>query len=325
MKKKKLLSFAVASALMLPAVIGISGCSCSSSTITTSKARDIYAMSAVSSISYLMENSNEPMALRLDASNRLLASSEATTRPSELSDGDITGIKNCLSMFDSMLIGGGFEQVIVANTATDALLSGYTFEMNISIPTVDAEVDTYKMYFNEIKKETQTKIDDGKQEIEEDTTFEGVVVYGDEKFVVKGEREFEKEGNETSSSIEFITYRNRSETAIVADDQNYVVVEQSVENDEVEYEYAFYSNGVKVQDIELEYEEERNSVEIEFQLVNLTSGAREVTIFRLKKGNESNTIMINYTKNDVNGSITVTIGQNNTYKFVYSNGYEETV
>ena len=66
------------------------------------------------------------------------------------------------------------------------------------------------------------------------------------------------------------------------DENNYVVVEQSSENNELEYEYEIYKNGVKVQKIEIELEKENDKTELEFELVNINSGIKEKTIYKIK-------------------------------------------
>ncbi len=323
MKKKKIISTIIASALIIPAFFGLTACK-SKKKEPIINARDVYAMSALSSVAYLSENSS---ALQTSLNNFEMQSASymtATERPSTLSDSDVTGIYNCLSMFDDVVLGGGFDQSIKNNTSSDNILKDYTFEMNISLATGSGNSEICTMYFDEIDSKTETKLDDGEKEIEVNTRFEGVIVYGTEKFVVNGKREFEVEGKETESSIEFKTYRNSSQTGIVADTNNYVVIEQSLESDEIEYEYTFFKNGQKVQDIELEYEQEKSGVEIEFRLKDISSDVLNQTIFKIKKGTNPNEFVVIFSKNKQNDTIKITKLENNSYTFTYSNEFTET-
>ena len=101
-------------------------------------------------------------------------------------------------------------------------------------------------------------------------------------------------------------------------------VSQSVENNEIEYEYVIYKNGKKIQDTELEFEQERNKTEIEFQFKDTTTGVRQETIFRVEKRANENGYTIRFTKNGKNDTFTAQLTSSG-YKFVYSNGYEETI
>ncbi len=324
MKKKKILPALVMGAMLIPASIGFAGCSCSEGGDATLRARDAYALSALTSISYLSDEGDSLSSAKLNAMRNTLAT-PATARPETLLDADVKGVYNCLSLFDGIVRSGGVDQTIKNNTSTDASLQKYNFVMDISMPDGSGSTTVCKMYFDELGTTTKVEYDDFEKEIEESTTFEGVVVYGNEKFIVEGEREIEKEGNEIENSIEFRTYKNSSVTGIEADRDNYVKVEQSYEDDEIEYEYTFYKDGNPVQDIELEYEEERTGVEIEFQLKDVSTGVRNDTVFRIFKGNNANTFTVRFTKNGNTDNITVTLGVNGAYTFTYSNGYEETL
>ncbi len=324
MKKKKLIPALIMGAILVPASIGFTGCSCSDGDNATLRARDAYAISALSSISYLSEEGDNLSSARLSSVRNTLAT-PATARPTTLEENDVNGVYNCLTLFDRIVKNGGVDQSIENNTSTDANLQKYNFVMDISMPNGSGNTTVCKMFFDELSSTTKVEYDDFEEEIEESTTFAGVIVYGDEKFVVEGEREVEKEGKEIEHSIEFRTYKNSSATGIEADRNNYVKVEQSYEEGETEYEYTFFKNGNPIQDIELEYEEERKGIEIEFQLKDISTGVRKDTVFRIFKGNNANTFTVRFTKNGNTDNITVTPETNGSYTFTYSNGYEETL
>ncbi len=326
MKKKLLITSLLATTLAIPTIMGLTACDgCKEK--NGSSARDAYAMFAVSSISYLAEDGGNARAMRFDDEVVLAAPTSqepATARPEELADSDIVGMKNCLSMFDGMIAGGGFEQTIKDNSSQDPLVSGYPLEMTISLHNGLGEAEEYKMYFREVNTQTEKEIDEEK-EVEVSTTFEGVVVYGGEYFVVEGEREVETEGNETETEIEFITYKNVGTDEIEADRNNYVVVEQSFENTEVEYEYTLYENGRKVQELEIEYEEEKNGTEVSFAWKDLTTGVKNETEYTVRKGTKNGAFVITYEKNGAKSTIDVEVDENGSYTFVYGNGYQEVV
>ncbi len=316
--KNKLLSILLSGAIILTAATGILvACNSSGDKTGAAKARDVYAMSAVSSVAYLTADST--------ATGAKAMAEKATARPDAIAQDDLTGIQNCLDMFDDIIAGGGIDQTIKDNSSTDPLFAEYKFEMTISIPGEKADLSTYTMFFNEIESRTESEIDDdGEDEIEVSTTFEGVLLFGEEIFVVKGSKEVETEGNETETEIEFITYKNVGE-GVQADLRNYVLVSQSFEMGEVEYEYVFVKDGKKVQDIELEYEENRRGVEVSFEIKDLSSGQKRETSFKVKKGNASENFIVEFEKNNVKGKITVTKLADGSYKFIYSNGFEEIV
>lgn len=300
--KKKIFTALAIGALCLPLGLGLAGCGGKSSDVDV-VAKDVYAMSAVSSVMYLDD---------LDAE---AGAQNETTRPSHFTDDDVQGVKNYLEMFNGMLIGNGLEQDVI-NTPSDDKYSGvYNFCMTISVPSVGGETVVYKMYYNEINKETKEEIDDGELELEVSSTLDGVLVFGDEEYEVHGEREFEKEGREEEASIEFTT-RSRTNR------RNYIVVEQSVENDEIEYEYKIYQNGRLVSETEVEMERERNHTEFELQFKD--NGALKAGVYRMYKRDNDDTFVIDYIQNNVRDQILATISAEGVITFTYSNGYIET-
>ena len=299
---KKIFTTLAIGALCLPRGLGLAGCGGKSSDVDV-VAKDVYAMSAVSSVMYLDD---------LDAE---AGAQNETTRPSHFTDDDVQGVKNYLEMFNGMLIGNGLEQDVV-NTPSDDKYSGvYTFCMTISVPSVGGKIVEYKMYYNEINKETEEEIDDGELELEVSSTLDGVLVFGDEEYEVHGEREFEQEGNEEEASIEFTTYSRTNR-------ENYIVVEQSVENDEVEYEYTIVKNGDIVSKTEVEMERERNRTEFELQFKD--NGALKEGVYRMYKRDNDDTFVIDYTQNNVRDQILATISTEGVITFTYSNGHIET-
>ncbi len=330
--KKKVFTLAIVVTILTTPIVSLTACDPVNDNGGIRDARDLYAMSAVSSISYLSENSVTRAAtvgMRASgvtlAAPRKLTADEASqlARPTHIDEQDVEGIQNCLTAFDSILTGGGIDQTVKDNVSEDPLFSDYQFAMTISFPANDAL--SYTLYFNETGNYTETEVDDGEEEREETTTFAGVVAVENELFVVEGEREVEIEGKETETSIEFRTYKNVGTESVQADRSNYVVVSQSVERDEIEYEYTFYKNGKKVQEIELEYEEDRRGAEVSFQIKDMATGVKNETEYEMRKGDTDGSFVVKLEKNGKRDTVTVTQLSPTSYQFRYSNGFEETV
>ncbi len=331
--KKKMITLLTATTMLVSSVVSLASCKDDDQKGggSAQNAREIYAMSAVSSVSYLMNNESGTQATGAADGAMMIApltaasGASGTVRPSGIVDNDVAGIQSCLAMFDNMITDGGVDQTVTENTSEDPRFSAYPLEMKIGLHDVNGNTQSYSMYFREINSETEKEIDDGVEEIEVSTTFEGVIVYGNELFVVEGEREVETEGNETETSMEFATYKNVGSEEVVADRNNYVLIEQSFENTEVEYEYTFYKNGAKVQEMEIEYEQERNGREVSFEWTDVSTGVKNETEYTVKAGATDGTFVVELEKNNAKDNITVTKLAEGGYEFVYSNGYSEVV
>lgn len=309
MKKRNKL-FAIIGSLTLAAALsfGIVGCKDGkgNSGGNAASSKDVYAVSALSGAAYLANTSGV-------SAFSALAAETATERPAEYTDEAVRDVRNCLSMFDSVISGGGINHTIEKNTETEGEYAEYGFVM-----TVNAGGQTVKMYYDELFTESGVEIDDedGTEEYEESTILGGVLVYGEEVFRVDGKREVEKEDGESEFSIEFVTKK---------DDANFVKVcyesEREDGESEISYEYEIYSNGVKVTETELSIEEENGKTEIKFELEARGAGATEYKIVK-KDGSGKFDI-----KREANGRKSYITAEKtaNGYVFTYSNGYTETV
>ena len=301
MKKRKLIIGSLLAAMLAPISLCFTGCK--EEKPFDINAKDVYAMCVISSVEYLK---NIVVAEPQGVSDVVFVNS---VRPSIVDDVDIMGIKTCLSMFDE-IVTSGIKQTTRNNTSNVDGLSRYRFEMEITL-TNNTVSNSYMMYYNEIKTSTEEEIEDAKLEVEVSTLLEGVLVVGDERFVVKGEREFERDGREEESSIEFTTY---------LDNQNYITFEQSVEDGEIEYEYSIFEHGQKIEEMEFEMEKTKRGYEIEFHISNAGTSQIEYQIY---VGNNSKIIVV-LRKNKEKEMITVEQDGNN-YNFIYSNGFSEIV
>ncbi len=305
MKKKRTISIVCALALIAVLTTALVACDKTgdkNKTATKVNAKDVYALSALTGAEYLEKVESGKASAEL-------------TRPDGITDADVNGMKDCLNMFDDILAGGGINQNVAENTDKDGDFKDYPFVMTITVGnTISA-----KMYYREVNTVTETEIDDGEEETEVSTKLEGVMVFGDQKFDVTGEKKIETEGDETETSIEFTT---RSQT----NRDNYVTIKQSVEVEngekEIEYEYEIYENKIKVREFKLEIEEEIGKTEVTFKLK--IENAYADTEYKIVKGDVDGKFRIKYEKGKDKKIIDVEAVEGG-YKLTYKNGYSEII
>lgn len=306
--KKKIISIVCALALIGTMTAALTACDVKGGGGNAAKvkvnANDVYALSALTGAEYLAQTESGA------------TGAAETTRPGVITDADVSGIKDCLNMFDDILAGGGISQNVAENTDKDGEFKEYPFVMTVTVGNTGI---TAKMYYKEVNTVTETEIDDGEEETEVSTTLSGVMVFGDQKFDVTGKKEIETEGNEKETSIEFTTKSNTNP-------RNYVKIKQSVEVEngaqEVEYEYEIYENGEKVREFKLEIEDENGKTEVTFKME--IENAPEETEYKIIKGDVDGKFKIKYEKGKEKGFITVEAVEGG-YKLTYNNGYFEVI
>lgn len=305
--KKKIISIVCALALIGTMTAALTACDVKGGGNTAKvkvNANDVYALSALTGAEYLAQTESGA------------TGAAETTRPGVITDADVSGIKDCLNMFDDILAGGGISQNVAENTDKDGEFKDYPFVMTVTVGNTGI---TAKMYYKEVNTVTETEIDDGEEETEVSTTLSGVMVFGDQKFDVTGKKEIETEGNEKETSIEFTT---KSKTNPL----NYVKIKQSVEVEngaqEVEYEYEIYENGEKAREFKLEVEDENGKTEVSFKME--IENVPEETEYKIIKGDVAGKFKIKYEKGKEKGFITVEAVEGG-YKLTYNNGYSEVI
>lgn len=306
--KKKIISIVCALALIGTMTAALTACDVKGGGGNAAKvkvnANDVYALSALTGAEYLAQTESGA------------TGAAETTRPGVITDADVSGIKDCLKMFDDILAGGGISQNVAENTDKDGDFKDYPFVMTVTVGNTGI---TAKMYYKEVNTVTETEIDDGEEETEVSTTLSGVMVFGDQKFDVTGKKEIETEGNEKETSIEFTTKSK-------ANPLNYVKIKQSVEVEngaqEIEYEYEIYENGEKAREFKLEIEDENGKTEVTFKME--IENAPEETEYKIIKGDVDGKFKIKYEKGKVKGFITVEAVEGG-YKLTYNNGYSEVI
>ena len=306
--KKKIISIVCALALIGTMTAALTACDVKGGGGNAAKvkvnANDVYALSALTGAEYL------------DQTESGATGAAETTRPGVITDADVSGIKDCLNMFDDIISGGGITQTVEKNEDVEGLYKDYPFVMTVTVGNTGI---TAKMYYKEVNTVTETEIDDGEEETEVSTTLSGVMVFDGKEFEVSGKKELETEGNEKETSIEFTTKSK-------ANPLNYVKIKQSVEVEngaqEVEYEYEIYENGEKVREFKLEIEDENGKTEVTFKME--IENAPEETEYKIIKGDVDGKFKIKYEKGKEKGFITVEAVEGG-YKLTYNNGYSEVI
>ena len=306
--KKKIISIVCALALIGTMTAALTACDVKGGGGNAAKvkvnANDVYALSALTGAEYL------------DQTESGATGAAETTRPGVITDADVSGIKDCLNMFDDIISGGGITQTVEKNEDVEGLYKDYPFVMTVTVGNTGI---TAKMYYKEVNTVTETEIDDGEEETEVSTTLSGVMVFDDKEFEVSGKKEIETEGNEKETSIEFTTKSK-------ANPLNYVKIKQSVEVEngaqEVEYEYEIYENGEKAREFKLEIEDENGKTEVSFKME--IENAPEETEYKIIKGDVDGKFKIKYEKGKEKGFITVESVEGG-YKLTYNNGYSEVI
>ncbi len=305
--KKKIISIVCALALIGTMTAALTACDVKgggNAAKVKVNANDVYALSALTGAEYL------------DQTESGATGAAETTRPGVITDADVSGIKDCLNMFDDIISGGGITQTVEKNEDVEGLYKDYPFVMTVTVGNTGI---TAKMYYKEVNTVTETEIDDGEEETEVSTTLSGVMVFDDKEFEVSGKKEIETEGNEKETSIEFTTKSK-------ANPLNYVKIKQSVEVEngaqEVEYEYEIYENGEKVREFKLEIEDENGKTEVSFKME--IENAPEETEYKIIKGDVDGKFKIKYEKGKEKGFITVESVEGG-YKLTYNNGYSEVI
>lgn len=306
--KKKIISIVCALALIGTMTAALTACDVKGGGGNAEKvkvnANDVYALSALTGAEYLGQTESGA------------TGAAETTRPGVITDADVSGIKDCLNMFDDVISGGGITQTVEKNEDVEGLYKDYPFVMTVTVGNTGI---TAKMYYKEVNTVTETEIDDGEEETEVSTTLSGVMVFDDKEFEVRGKKEIETEGNEKETSIEFTTKSK-------ANPLNYVKIKQSVEVEngaqEVEYEYEIYENGEKVREFKLEIEDENGKTEVSFKME--IENVPEETEYKIIKGDVDGKFKIKYEKGKEKGFITVESVEGG-YKLTYNNGYFEVI
>lgn len=221
-------------------VLSLSGCDLNNPTSNNANKasfKDMYSLSALSGINML--NMRSAPSLKKKAAN--------------LTEEDKTEILKKLEVVDNLISGN-----MITSKEENSDLADYQKMYTISTSDLDGNTSSYRFYFNELIIADEDDNDDDEVDNEPEFHLSGIVINNDVTYKMEGKKEIE----EGEFEVEF---------KIMIDELNYVVVEQEIEDNEEEYKYTSYTDGKKTLEYELEFEINKNKVEVEFKEKSGTS------------------------------------------------------
>lgn len=181
----------------------------------------------------------------------------------------------------------------------------------------DGESPDYKVY-NGYKINNEYNIDKNDDKTEKDYSIKGVLLIGGAEYFVEGVYETENDGGESESELYFKAFTNAEKTSYIEVRQKHERETKSDETEiEQEYVYSVYVDGVLTERTEIEYETEKDELELK---MSVTKGGETETI--LFKGEFENGERILRARGKVNGQ-TVSFRVyvlNDGYRYVFDDG-----
>lgn len=181
----------------------------------------------------------------------------------------------------------------------------------------DGESPDYKAY-NGYKIDNEYNIDKNDNKTEKDYSIKGILLIGGAEYFVEGVYETENDGGESESELYFKAFTNAEKTSYIEVRQKHERETKSDETEiEQEYVYSVYVDGVLTERTEIEYETEKDELELK---MSVTKGGETETI--LFKGEFENGERILRARGKVNGQ-TVSFRVyvlNDGYRYVFDDG-----
>ena len=191
---------------------------------------------------------------------------------------------------------------------------GYSFGMTVEYVDLRGDVVSYRLFYDKIP----VKTDSGDDGTKENYSITGVLFVKNAEYPVEGSYETEIDGNESESELCFKAFTS-------ADKTSYIEARQKNENEtefgetetEREFVYFVYDNGVLVERTVIEYESEKDELELKVSISK--NGTAETLLF---KSEEENGKRIFDVCGDLNGQAVrfrVYIRQEG-YRYVFDDG-----
>ena len=181
----------------------------------------------------------------------------------------------------------------------------------------DGESPDYKAY-NGYKIDNEYNIDKNDNKTEKDYSIKGILLIGGAEYFVEGVYETENDGGESESELYFKAFTNAEKTSYIEVRQKHERETKSDETEiEQEYVYSVYVDGVLTERTEIEYETEKDELELK---MSVTKGGETETL--LFKGEFENGERILRARGKVNGQ-TVSFRVyvlNDGYRYVFDDG-----
>lgn len=258
----------------------------------------------------------------------------------------LTTVNRYMSLVESLLS----EQNIVSNLISGE--RGYRYGMAVKHTDLHGNEISYRLYYDKFPTITESENYDGKNyddkiselkisdgetpdykgydgykndnddknndETEKNYSIKGVLLIGGAEYSVEGVYETENDGGESESELYFKAFTNAEKTSYIEVRQKH---ERETESDETEieqeYVYSVYADGVLTERTEIEYETEKDELELK---MSVTKGGETETL--LFKGEFENGERILRASGKVNGQTTrfrVYVLQGG-YRYVFDDG-----
>ena len=211
-----------------------------------------------------------------------------------------------------------YDKYPTATESEDKNYYGINRDDKISkLKTSDGESPDYKAY-NGYKIDNEYNIDKNDDKTEKDYSIKGILLIGGAEFFVEGVYETENDGGESESELYFKAFTNAEKTSYIEVRQKHERETKSDETEiEQEYVYSVYVDGVLTERTEIEYETEKDEIELK---MSVTKGGETETL--LFKGEFENGERILRARGKVNGqavSFRVYV-LNDGYRYVFDDG-----
>ena len=181
----------------------------------------------------------------------------------------------------------------------------------------DGESPDYKAY-NGYKIDNEYNIEKNNDKTEKDYSIKGILLIGGAEYLVEGVYETENDGGESESELYFKAFTNAEKTSYIEVRQKHERETKSDETEiEQEYVYSVYVDGVLTERTEIEYETEKDELELK---MSVTKGGETETL--LFKGEFENGERILRARGKLNGQ-TVSFRVyvlNDGYRYVFDDG-----
>ena len=311
-------------------------------------AASFYAYGAASVGTLLASSDSLPTVRKLSDS---LPTVRKLSASAETEKSRLTTVNRYMSLVESLLS----EQNIVSNTISGE--RGYRYGMTVKYTDFHGNEISYRLYYDKYPAATESedknyygvnrndkiselKISDGESpdckayngykvdneynidknddKTEKDYSIKGILLIGGAEYLVEGVYETENDGGESESELYFKAFTNAEKTSYIEVRQKHERETKSDETEiEQEYVYSVYVDGVLTERTEIEYETEKDELELK---MSVTKGGETETL--LFKGEFENGERILRARGKVNGQ-TVSFRVyvlNDGYRYVFDDG-----
>ena len=295
---------------------------------------DFYIYGAAS-VGALLASSNPtekaPVTAKTMSFSPVLSNTSVNSGSTALTDTGLTDeeqavaetVNNYMSLVENLLGEGNIAHSSIKTPQDDPYAQDYEFKSTITYHELRGEQVHYILYYNQTMIESENKDD----EKEESFNIEGILIVGNESYVVRGEREeeqdFEPGENETESELTFTAYRQVNDRLV-----RYIRMEQefetSTEQDtetEQKFTYTYYDENERVtQATTVEYEQENNRLEL---LLTVKDGEKTDKLYFRSTGKTGNELLVNAVINNTPYTFTIQILTNEAGDSYYSYNFSD--